>query len=69
MKTGVYTKHFHVLGYVPRCCKRFCLALMKAKMSASARMSPVNLTDPEPELTSLAELKRVKKTVKLSKNA
>lgn len=35
---------------VPRCCNRFCLALIKAKMSASARLSPVNFIDPELEI-------------------
>ena len=29
---------------------------MKARMSASARLSPVSFTDPEPEVMSPAEL-------------
>lgn len=45
---------------IPLCCSRFCLAFIKAKMSASARVSPVSFTDPEPVLTSLAELRRFK---------
>ena len=55
------TKDYEVSGNQPRCCKRFCLALMKAKMSASARLSPVSFTDPEPEVISPAELEKEKK--------
>lgn len=55
-----FTNHFPVQSNKPLCCRRFCLAFIKAKMSASALVSPVSITDPELELASLVELRTIK---------